>query len=269
MSTQLHHCDNCGGELGHFSQLAYLEKAVCLACGLEHTRDVDVAGVFGAPYRAADRIDLAIVPNRPIEHVDLVMSLPADDTRYQVSSFHQRAANSGGPALLPPAMFARQPEAEAEKGRSAPAGVCQGDSAEMFTLAFLLIPGQAPRMIAAPGFSRPISEHTGDECAFLAPLVQAAVLQGAQRIAREALGQGGPHLQDLDRELLKDMGFKRYDSPPWDCETWGLEQFALYVRFFDGERDLTHWEINGRGLSRDEFFAWLVRELKALARENR
>jgi hypothetical protein len=255
MSRLFHCCDTCGGKLGHFSREASLEKAICLACGLKHYRDVDDPVMFNATYRSTGPLDL-------------MMALQSDDMSKYLSCFDQRMPASEGPVLLPPAMFARPVEAAAEKGPSAPAGVCRGDSAEMFTLTFLLIPGQAPRMIAAPGFSRPISENTGDERAFLAPLVQAAVLQGAQRIAKEALGQGASPLQDLDRELLKDMGFKHHDNPSWDCETWGLEDVGLYVRFFDGKRDLTRWEINGRGLSRDDFFAWLVRELKALALEN-
>ncbi|TMJ00852.1 MAG: hypothetical protein E6G97_18125 [Alphaproteobacteria bacterium] len=260
MSPPFDRCDNCGGQLGHFKREAYLEKAVCLACGLKHFRDLDDHRMFNAPYRST-------------HPVDLVMSLPADDTRAQVSSFHQRVADSGVPVLLPPAMFARPLEADAERGPSAPAGVCQGDYAEMFTLAFLLIPGQAPRMIAAPGFSRPISEHIGDERAFLAPLVQAAVLQGAQRIAREVLGQGPLPLRDLDRGLLEDMGFKRYDSPSrGDYETWAYDGGTPHVQFFDGEIDLPHWAINGRGLSRKDFFAWFLRELKTQvvddAREN-
>lgn len=251
MSTHFPRCDSCGGQLGHFSREDYMERAVCRACGLKHYRDVDDARMFDAPYHST----------RP---VDLLMSLQADEWR---------KPDLEGPVLLSPPPLVRPMPTEADNGQPAPVDVCRGDSAEMFTLSFLLVPGQAPRMIAAPRFSRPVSEHTGDERAFLTPLVQAAVLNSAQSIAREALGQGPFPLQDLDRELLRDIGFQRHDNPSWDCETWGFDDGTLYVQFFDGERDLSHWKINGRGLSRKDFFTWFVRELvqdmhlKALMRE--
>jgi hypothetical protein len=141
---------------------------------------------------------------------------------------------------------------------------CAGDIASVFMSAVVLVPGDLPLRIATPRFSRPISERAGDNRDFLAPLVQAAVLDGAQDIARKILGQ--EHFRDLDRELLRDMGFQREATRPSGCEAWSFgrdDSYSLFVYFFNGEADLAHWAINGRGLSRKDFFSWFLRELKS------
>jgi hypothetical protein len=219
MSTQLHRCDSCGGELGHFNRVFFMEEASCLACGLKHTRDVDGAQYLNAPYRSAEPIDSLMVPQTGKKDakstIDLFTILQADEKRRA-----EAASEKPSPELLSAAE-------------------------ELFPVSFLLVPGQVTQMIATPGWRSSPRETRRDERAFLAQ------------------GPFGP--LDLDRELLRDMGF--CDEPWMGCETWSFDRH-IFVFFIDGSEDLTHYEINGRGLSRKDFFAWFVRELKYLARES-